>query len=160
MALVNELLVAQPDEPELWMAAQLSHVAKSCGALLPHMRLGNMPPPVNSIDLAVLDRPSHQKLIVAETAAECEAAAALMLSDLKNLGRGKSTVAAVGLDTEWAPPGRESVVGLTSHQSLETDESFACVGQTGKLTVLSVSPCRFYYNWRPHIAVSSCDLGC
>lgn len=112
-ALVNELLVSQPSEPELWMAKQLADLAKSWDSMLRH---GSSPG--DTVELAVLHRPLQQQLIVAETGAECEAAAELMLSDLvrnqrEDLARGKSAVAAIGLDTEWAPPGKESVVCLT-----------------------------------------------
>jgi hypothetical protein len=117
-ALVNELLVSQPSEPELWMAAQLADFAKSWDSVLPRVPLRHGSTLGETVELAVLHRPFKQQLIVAETGAECEAAARLMLSDLERhqregLARGRSAVAAVGLDTEWAPPGNETVVCLT-----------------------------------------------
>ena len=68
------------------------------------------------MNLPLVDRPSEQRLIVAETGAECETAVALMLVELgcnqpEDLVT-RSTVAVVGLDTEWAPPGKESAVCL------------------------------------------------
>ena len=99
------------------MAEQLSHVAQSFDAMLAHMPLRHALLAGDGSNLAVLDRPIQQKLVVAETAADCEAAAALMLSSLEDLRRGKSTVAAVGLDTEWAPPGEQHVVRLKPQQS-------------------------------------------
>ena len=167
-ALINELLVAQPDEPELWMAKQLSEVAKSCDAMLPRR---HVPPPEmastwkrhrprDGADLEILDLSIHQKLVVAETATECEAAAALMLSKLAGLGSGKSTVALVGLDTEWAPAGKESVVRLALQQLFRGLVNHCVCWATENFPALSVSACRFYSSWRPRITAYSCGLGC
>lgn len=115
-ALINELLVVQPDQPELWMATQLAGMAKSWDTLCPlsHLPYRHAQHRVDGVELPVLDRPVNQRLIVAETSAECEMAAALMLSELKSSQNeattGDSLVAVIGLDTEWAPSGSESVV--------------------------------------------------
>ena len=104
-ALVNELLVLQPAAPEEWLAQQLGGLGDSFALVLPSVR--GEPP--KDEQLPVLARPVEtQRLVLAETAAECEAAAALMLAELAGQER---CGAAVGLDTEW-PPGSDRAVLL------------------------------------------------
>jgi hypothetical protein len=78
---VNELLVLQPAAPLEWMATQLQQMGESWAVLHPPLsshtlRYNPSAAAAHLVDLPVLARPPElqQRLVVAETAAECEAA--------------------------------------------------------------------------------------